>query len=73
MRPEELKEDLRNGGKKIFKLAKSYRNPKTKISNIKNETGEVMTGKEEVNRTWTRYFERLLNVEIGGWGGGVEG
>ncbi|XP_033099741.1 uncharacterized protein LOC117103306, partial [Anneissia japonica] len=61
---DQLKEDLRSNNKKrLYGLAKSYRKDKTKIQNIKDESGAVLVTAESINNRWTEYFNKLLNVK----------
>ena len=62
---EELREDLKQNRKKVFGLAKAYRKPRSNIISIKGENGETLTTPEDINQTWTKYFEDFLNVERG--------
>src|SRR5678816_144455 len=60
---EELREDVRGGRKKIFRLAKTYRGSKKKVASIKDEQGEVLIRPEDINKRWTEYFGKLLGEE----------
>ena len=59
---EELKEDLKRNKKLIYKLSKSFRNPRNKCRNIVDENGQIITEPEQINEKWTEYFTNLLNV-----------
>ena len=59
---EELKEDFTRNKKLIYRLSKSFRNPRNRNRNIADENGELITEPEQVNEKWTEYFSNLLNV-----------
>ena len=56
----------KNNNKFLYGIAKSYRKNKSKIVNIKGESGEILTGAQEINDRWTNYFESLLNAVFDG-------
>src|SRR5678815_3694590 len=59
----EIPRDVGEGKKKLFKMAKAYRKPKTVTRNIKDRNGEILVRPEERDDRWTEYYEDLLNVE----------
>ena len=59
---EELEEDIKKDKKKLYGLAKAYRKPKNGIINIKDDEGNVQTNPDNINNTWTKYFNELLNA-----------
>lgn len=59
----EITRDASEGKKKLFKMAKAYRKPKSVIKNIKDGNGVILVRPEERNDRWTEYYEDLLNVE----------
>ncbi|XP_068210309.1 uncharacterized protein [Palaemon carinicauda] len=58
--------DIKEGDKKIYKIAKE-RNKATKvvtqIKQIKNKDGVVMGSSRDIEGRWKQYFERMLNEE----------
>ena len=57
-----VEEDIQQDKKKLFGLAKAYRKPKNGIINIKDDEGNIQTNPDNINNTWTKYFNELLNA-----------
>ena len=60
--------ETRKGVKKIYSLAKRRNKAAkdlTQITQIKSETGEILSNEQEIKARWKIYFERLLKEENG--------
>lgn len=60
---ERLRVDLTRGKTLLYGLVKAYGKSKTRLANIKDENGNILTEPRDINERWTRYFEDLLNVD----------
>ena len=61
----DLQEDVRGTNKLLYSMSKAYtsrNHDKPKNITLKAESGEIITGQNNVSNRWAEYFQNLLNV-----------
>ena len=61
----DLQEDVRGTKKLLYSMSKAYKGrnyDKPKNTTLKAESGEIITGQNNVSNRWAEYFQYLLNV-----------
>ena len=61
----DLQEDVRGTKKLLYSMSKAYKSrndDKPKNTTLKAESGEIITGQNNVSNRWAEYFQNLLNV-----------